>query len=151
MITLIRHGESEFNINDKDTEPDCSLTDLGREQSKLLKFHFDLLIVSPMKRTRETWEYSEITADEVLILDLVREHKIKPCDFLHGEEQTEETEEQLLDRVSLLKEILPKDKKIGIIGHGDFFWYFTSHFVEGERFGKWLENGENYKMETEVS
>ena len=59
-ILLIRHGQSQANVNGRIQGPDDPLTDLGREQAQLLAPHLaetyriDQLIVSHLHRAQET-------------------------------------------------------------------------------------------------
>ena len=60
-ITFIRHAESyhnyykkyDFDI-DQNELIDCGITNLGKDQAKKLNKHFDILFVSPLRRTKET-------------------------------------------------------------------------------------------------
>ncbi len=144
-VTLIRHVQSLFNADKTNEEKNCGITDKGVAQALLLTQSFDLLLVSPLKRTIQTEDHSCITYKSMLIHDLFREHKVDQCDFFEDEPFIQETEEEILNRVELAKQYLmglPSDSNVGIITHGDFVWYFTSKVIDGERFGKWLENGE---------
>lgn len=75
IITLIRHGESGFGENYTSIEhlTNCRLTSVGINQSKQLNFHFDILILSPVKRTMETYINSKIKANKIIINELFRE------------------------------------------------------------------------------
>ena len=59
-ILLIRHGQTQGNINARIQGPDDSLTDLGREQARVLAAHLaatyeiDYLISSSLSRAVET-------------------------------------------------------------------------------------------------
>jgi broad specificity phosphatase PhoE len=63
-FTILRHGESQGNFEGRHQgQADFPLTDLGRQQArslvdrwKLEKKNFDLIISSPLIRTRETAE-----------------------------------------------------------------------------------------------
>lgn len=67
-ILLLRHGQTQANINGRIQGPDDPLTDLGREQARLLGPHLaatydiDHLISSSLLRARET---AEIVAESV--------------------------------------------------------------------------------------
>lgn len=37
-------------------------------------------------------------------------------------------------------------KHVLLVGHGDFFFYFTSKIINDEYFGTWLNNAELYKL-----
>ncbi len=61
-ILLIRHGQTQGNIDARIQGPDDELTDLGREQAQLLAAHvaatykIDHLVSSALSRARETAE-----------------------------------------------------------------------------------------------
>jgi hypothetical protein len=59
-----------------------------------------------------------------------------------------ETENSILSRISLLKKFLRQFEvnRILIVGHSDFFFFFTSREIQGELFGHWIENGETYEF-----
>lgn len=150
-ITLIRHGQSQFNISIDTTNPNlinCPLTEYGIIQSNNLTFEFDLLILSPLKRAQQTFTHSNIKCKNVITNDLFREYKTNICDFLETEEPNYETETQFLNRIRQAKTYIKSlnYKNIGIITHGDFIWYFTSHTVDNERFGTWLHNAEHTQI-----
>ncbi len=157
MIDLLRHCESIFNAFGHDLK-DCSLSQLGKEQAGHIKGKYDLVILSPLKRTRQTLELSNITYNKLQINELAREHKIDMCDFLEEENFIIETEEELYIRIEKLKKYLnlvqknnPKDK-ILLISHYDIIWHMTStrsaaifdcsKIEFGEKFGIGLKNGE---------
>ena len=71
-LCLIRHAQSYFNMsieNDQEYyERDPDITSKGMEQcielnKRLEKFHFDLLLISPLKRTISTFENSNLNCD----------------------------------------------------------------------------------------
>ena len=141
QVTFIRHGESEYNANPDPKLINCDLTEKGREQCKELKFKFDLLILTPLKRSQRTYIHSNIKAKKIDIVDLFREYKQHPCDFLKGTEIIQETESELIDRVkqaiTYLKQL--KEKDIGIISHSNFIWYFM-YVLTGKDDHKLLNN-----------
>lgn len=58
-LYIVRHGESEGNVNHRHQTPDEKLTDLGQAQAKLLAqrfhtIHVDRLIASSMFRAQQT-------------------------------------------------------------------------------------------------
>jgi broad specificity phosphatase PhoE len=157
MISIVRHMESEFNKTNIDNI-NCGITEKGKDDAKKLSGHYDLVLVSPLKRCQETLQYSNITYDQKIIVDLLREYKVNRCDFLENEEIIFEIEKEIIMRINEFKTLLRgifegivegikikgnyKDIKILVISHGDFIWYLTSEIEAGERFGQWLENGE---------
>src|SRR6056297_4210217 len=74
-LFFARHGESEFNIGIHGI--DSPLTVKGIGQAKLLKGEFDLIICSPLKRCRQTLEFSNFTYQHLEISYLFRE---RVCD-----------------------------------------------------------------------
>jgi len=147
-ITLIRHAESIFNSNDKYDVPNCGLTENGILQANNLTFYFDCILISPLKRSLDTFMHSNIQFDEFIITNLVREHKTNKCDFFEYEDFVAETEEKLTERIDNVKlyiKSLPY-VNIGIITHADFIFYFTSKIIDGERYGQWLKNTESYEL-----
>ena len=168
--------ESKYNVYMNESKLiDCGITKNGEKQASKLNFDFDLLILSPMKRCIDTYKYSNIKCQNIIICDLFREYKIDICDFLKFEiEQynknkknakmiyfVRETEKQLIKRVELskiyLKNIIndycnnkSKDKNnlnICVLTHNDFTWYFTSEIIEKERFGTHLDNCQNVEID----
>jgi probable phosphoglycerate mutase len=73
----IRHGETEWSLNGRHTgTTDIPLTDNGRRLAKLLRptltgKAFVLVLVSPLKRARETAELSGLGAAAIVEPDLV--------------------------------------------------------------------------------
>jgi len=161
MITLIRHCQSEFNVLEEKNHHknadlsfvNCGLTTLGKYQASKLQSQFDLIIVSPMKRTLDTLKYSNINYKHILVLPLVREFKVDICDFMINEKQIIETEEEILSRCketkTLLKILSTQYKSIGVISHRDFIWFLTNYEKNGEEFGKYLNNGETIEFKNE--
>ena len=161
-ITFIRHAQSEFNAIEEnkinqtcdDTEQknliNCGITKTGMDQCSKLDLEFDLLILSPLKRCQQTLEYSNIKYNKLIIMDIFREYKTDICDFMKDEEIIYETEQDIINRVNISKDILKyiiKDnenhiKSIGIVSHFDFIWYFTSEEIDNERFGAGLNNAD---------
>lgn len=151
MIYLLRHAESFYNATKID-EINTSLSDKGIKQARELEGEYDLIYCSPLLRCRQTLQHSKITANDIQILELIREHKTNKCDFMEGEEYKIESELELLQRVCKVKKILEgvKDKKVLLVGHADFFWYLTSKIIDGERFGTWLDNAISECLESKI-
>ena len=147
-ILFLRHAESIFNVDKNNKLKNCSITKKGIEQSKKIEIdiYFDLLICSPLKRTIQTLEYSNIKYKKIIYNKLFREFKTDICDFFEDEEIIYENEEDILNRINECKILLNKlkieFKNILIIGHADFFWYLSSEISDNERFGTWLDNCE---------
>ena len=140
MITLLRHAESTYNLYNLD-EINCDLSDNGVKQAFKLKGHYDMVIVSPLKRAMNTLKLSKITYDKLENWNDVREKRDNLCDFIEGEHIDFESEDDLLVRINNVKNKLNKlTGNILIVTHADFIWYFTSHISNDERFGKWVDN-----------
>lgn len=152
-ITFIRHAESYhnyykkygFNI-DQNKLIDCGITNFGKTQAKKLNQQFDILLVSPLKRTKETLIFSNIKADKIIYEELFRERRLDICDFKEDEDIIVETEDEFLIRVNKAKYFLKNInyKNIGVITHSDFIWLYSSYEIDGERFGQWIDNCELY-------
>ncbi len=149
-VNLLRHCESVFNKYGRD-DINCELTEFGKDQASKLEGSYDLIIVSPLKRCRQTLLYSKINGGKVMFCDLVREYKVDMCDFLEGECVIFETEKDLLERVDkfkiMLKQLSADYKKILVVTHGDFIWYMTARrgvdsMDSEEKYGQGADNGE---------
>lgn len=131
-ITVIRHAQSKFNTGTCKPEelPNCRITDHGKEQASHLHHKFDILVLSPLKRSIETYVHSGIQVGKVEISDLFREcmDDSGRLNFLELEEQRQENYEQVVERArKAIKYIcsLPENN-IGIISHGIFIWHFLN-------------------------
>ncbi|MHB1952854.1 MAG: phosphoglycerate mutase family protein [Sulfobacillus sp.] len=151
-LILIRHAQSTFNASDPAIDGewfvDCPLTAYGREQAGALNDSCDLILLSPLRRTRETYENSAISAKEVIVSPLVREVRIDCCDFLEGEERVPETEEELsarIDEAHRLLMFLSRHRKIVVVTHRDFIIEFLKRKFSIER--KSIDNCERICLE----
>lgn len=132
-VTFIRHAQSKFNagqIRDKSELKDCLLSDAGLEQAKTLKGCFDLLILTPLKRSMQTYVYSLVTCDKIIICDFFREHRDASGDlnFFGNEVPFNESKEDLYKRIDEGIQFL-KDQEyqnIGIISHSHFIWHLMN-------------------------
>ena len=129
-ITIIRHAESKFNAGLCKTDDElrnCSLTPNGKQQAGNLNQHFDILVVSKLRRAIETYKNSNIEAEQVIFSHLVREHKENhSLNFLEGEEIIPESPDDVRKRareaIAFLKTL--NGDNIGIISHGCYISYF---------------------------
>ena len=60
-----------------------------------IDIYFDLVICSPLKRTIQTLEYSNIKYKKIIYNKLFREFKTDICDFFEDEEIIYENEEDI--------------------------------------------------------
>lgn len=155
-LLLIRHCESTFNANQKTKQLNVPLSTQGRIHAQTLKVPVNVsrVICSPLRRCLQTVKLSTLELCPTKeIQPLCREHKTDPCDFVHGELVEVESEASVIHRVDLFKEWLrnlhEREPQCGdgvwaIVGHADFFFYFTGTLCtdDGEYYGQWLENGE---------
>ena len=156
-IYLLRHAESEFNVNNKSKKKDCNITKYGIKQCRKLKCNikFDIILCSPLTRTKQTLKYCNLKYKKLEYLELIREYKSNLCDFYKNEPEIYENEEQLIKRINKIKKLLKQyikqypNKNILVIAHADIFWYLTSKVTQGERFGTWYDNCELSELELE--
>lgn len=125
-IILIRHAQSTYNAWG-DQSRDVPITPAGQEMAKSICGSYDLIICSPLRRTRETLAASQIQCGKIIFSHLCREVRDgnainllsdEPDDMLH------ETEEELSNRIAELKKLVyelhPEYPKIGIVCHACF-------------------------------
>ncbi|CAF1012229.1 unnamed protein product [Adineta steineri] len=160
-VYLLRHAESEYNVDPVNNDfIDCSITSNGQQQAATLnvsQHSFDLILCSPLRRCRQTVDYSSLlepsSNTKFEICYLLREQIKAKCDLLEGEQTDiliEESDESVEKRINELNEYLetlkstnfPNYKKILLVSHADFLWNLTSHKIENEKFGTWLNNCE---------
>jgi broad specificity phosphatase PhoE len=110
-IWLIRHAQSTHNAYGV-IEYDVGITDHGKNQANAIVGHANLVIISNLKRTKETLENSKITYDNLIISTMCREH-MNGCitNFIEGETKTE-TWQELSERINKFKEFLIEQNKI---------------------------------------
>jgi broad specificity phosphatase PhoE len=160
LIYFIRHAESEYNIDNNITHKDCGITSKGESQciktcEELKNDQFDLVICSPLKRCKQTCERLKLNSNKVDIDYDCREHIQHVSDLMEGEEVVYETEEKVIKRTNEFKQKLLNYekqynyKKIAVVSHADFIFYFTSNFTDGEHFGIWLTNAECWIVNTD--
>ncbi len=58
-VILMRHGQSEANATENHDIYDPGITELGRKQAAQIQGHFNLVIISTLRRTKETLENSQ--------------------------------------------------------------------------------------------
>lgn len=127
MITFLRHGESENNKYHLSVN-NPSLTATGKHQASLLSGHFDYIMISPLKRTIETFKHSSITGNTIEYSTLCREHVYSNSDLM-VDENYKETAEMFNERIELLKMYIKMKtyKSILIITHSGVIKKMTGH------------------------
>lgn len=123
-IHVLRHAESVFNKYLR-SEKNCDLTEEGRLQAKALEGYWDIVICSPLKRTRQTLGLSQIKYGELIETYLCREKRADICDFLEDEDETKkesdgELEERIQRFITFVKSKVSIHNSILIVAHGDF-------------------------------
>lgn len=128
LIRFLRHAESEFNVDADSKALDCSLTPFGRLQASLIQGDYRdwTVIVSPLRRARETLECSRIIYKEVTVLSTVREYRHDYCDFLDSEECLKESDDDLMNRADLFLKEIRHFEKVLVISHCEFIHSITA-------------------------
>jgi broad specificity phosphatase PhoE len=141
-IYYVRHGESDANLKQyiAGSETDVDLTENGRDQARKAGFelkdkHIDLIVSSPMKRTRETaeiiadvlgYDRSKILENKLFIelyagpyagqsYDLRKEH-IEKGVLMSGMETAEEVHKRMRKALEWLRE--QPFNNIVVVSHG---------------------------------
>ena len=130
-IHLLRHAQSEANgyagILQKH---DVGITELGKRQAAKVSGDFDLVVISPMRRCHETLENTQITYKDIVVDEDARESKWYPSDFKEGEEEIDEPEEELIERVARLRkrliELANDEKRVLLVAHYHTILYLTA-------------------------
>ncbi len=163
-LYIVRHGQvphndlKQYNIADED------LTDLGIKQAcnlkdKINNINFDIIISSPLVRTRHTAEIINANNTNVIFDDRLKERDCgnlsgKPLDFVNREEYwnynttlqygTSENIKTFFQRVfSFLDELKTKEyKNVLIVAHSGVSKAFSGYF-EGIKDGRFLNRGLN--------
>lgn len=128
-IDFIRHAQSEFNIGIHKVDSD--LSDNGKAQASKLSGEWDLVIVSTLSRCIQTLEFSNIKYKSIIYSDLCREFRNGSiCDWKQGEEQNNESYEDLNKRINEFKDYLKllskEHSKILVISHACFMVHFMN-------------------------
>lgn len=134
MITLIRHAESTFN-SVGDRRRDCPLSDRGRRQASRINGVYDVILCSPLQRSRQTLEASNLKYREVIFTNLCREIIDRnPINSYPKEKARPESKRQIKSRInkfkSLIKDLAKSNSRIAVISHSGFL-----HELIGVNFG----------------
>jgi len=101
-LFYIRHAESTANTGEDDC-CDAMLTKNGINQCKNLNGEFDIIFVSPLRRTLMTLENSQLKGKEVYVEPLIRERIFHERDMMMSEKHLPlklETDEEFYGRVT---------------------------------------------------
>ena len=126
-LYFTRHAESWGNVGKNTIDP--PLTDKGILEAKKLVGHVDCIVVSPMRRCKETLQYSQFTYNTLIINYNFREKITALQDTLLLEKVTVETEEQFKARIKLFNQeilaLFEQYDNILLIGHAYYLnlWY----------------------------
>lgn len=144
-LYLIRHGESMYNVKDNysKTHPreedfvNTRLTPRGKQHSSTLLGDADLLIVSPLRRTLQTYAESSLKVGRVCTTSLVREQVQTWSDRLEHESEAQapyETYAQLQLRALTAIDFVRQQPETDIIilSHGLFLHAFC-YRLTGQR------------------
>jgi broad specificity phosphatase PhoE len=127
-VWLIRHAESQGNTSEFGGA-DPRLSKRGQDQAAQVKGSVDLVIISPMKRTLETYLLSQISCSKVIVSDLVREWMGGgKGEYRQGETPTKvETAQHLRKRADIAIEFLKAqpEQRIAVISHSGFLSTLT--------------------------
>lgn len=141
-VNILRHAQSLFNKY-LTSEKDCDLSPEGILQAERLEGSYDVIVLSPLRRTHQTLLYSNMTARRLLITELCREKRSDICDYLPGEsENQKESVEEVKARIELFKDYLRREikesEKVLVISHGDFIWNATGgNYPENAELREW--------------
>lgn len=161
-IYIVRHGEVLSNVLQQYNTADEDLTKLGIAQAKELRnkiknIKFDIIICSPMVRTKQTAEIININNNKIIYDDRIRERSCgdlsgKPLEVTNREEYwnyyatiqygTSENIKYFFKRVfEFLDELKTKNyKSVLIVAHSGVSKVFSAYF-EGIKDGKFLNRG----------
>lgn len=129
-LKFLRHGESTSNSGENDCV-DAGLTARGRQQVLHHEGHYPLVVVSPMRRTRETFQATKIAATHIIWEPRCRERISHPRDCMAGEKFVVENDNVFSARLREFKmrltawhDLFHTSGDILIVGHSHFFSFF---------------------------
>ncbi len=172
-IYLVRHGQTDHNLNNMYNREDEDLTNLGIDQAKELSkkialIYYDIIISSPLKRTLHTANIINIKEKEIITDDKIKERDPgslsgRPIEVTNREEYWNYytkmqygTSERITIFFERIKEFLDdlKTKKYNsvlIVGHSGvskaFYGYFNGIPKDGRFLNLGLKNCEMIEYE----
>lgn len=163
-VTLLRHAESLANAAPAPScvhLRDCGCTPAGISQARALPpRHWDVVVVSPLARTRATLAHAPFTWDRLVVFAELREIVSLPSDVLADDAELPpdgaplESAAALTARLTALSAVVSEhaagsgDASVLIVGHADLFFAWTAQRgADGELFGNWLDNAELFELD----
>lgn len=138
--TFLRHQESKYNKYGPISGYDPILTEEGKNNAKLLEGSYDYAMVSILTRTKQTFEYSRITADSIEYSSLCREKMHGKSNLLREEKNISEDHGDFRERILLLKKYLilkgEKYDRILIVTHHEVIEEITEQSVKNGHYVK---------------
>lgn len=122
-----RHAESLANVGKNYIDP--PLTDNGIQEAKTLRGNIDCIVISPLRRCKETLQYSQLTYNTLIVNYNFREKISNLHNRLLLEKVTTETNEQFNERIQLFNQelitLFEQHDNILLIGHDYYLklWY----------------------------
>lgn len=126
-LYFTRHAESYGNVGKGII--DSPLTEEGIIQAGILSGHYDCVVVSPLRRAKETLHYSKITYDHLVISNDFRERVFALTDQMVLDKTTIETDGDFFNRTLAfhkdLESLCANYDSVLLIGHAYYFnaWY----------------------------
>lgn len=161
-VYIVRHGQVPHNALGQYNKTDEDLNELGIKQAKELRdkiknMNFDIIISSPLNRTKHTTEIININNKKVIYDDRIRERSCgdlsgKPLEVTNREEYwnynttiqygTSENIKLFFERIyNFLDELKSKDyETVLIVAHSGVSKAFNGYF-NGIQDGKFLNRG----------
>lgn len=128
QLWLIRHAESLGNTGQWGG-PDPRLSAKGKVQAAQIKGPVELLIVSPMKRTLETYLESRLTSNKIIVSELFRERmgggkgEYRDGELVHKIESDSQFQKRVDTAIEFL--LAQPESRIAIVSHWGFLLGLT--------------------------
>lgn len=143
QVIFLRHAQSLGNLGHIILNP--PLSEKGIEQASKLYGYYDVVIVSELRRTKETLDNSSIKYEHLIISPLINEVKmgyITECVSLSDcyIESMENVDNRIELFIKLLNDIWDNFDNILVISHAEFIKRFTKSY-------NYLNNAESIAFE----